>query len=317
MLAFRRWRRTSATTRGSEAIWRPTSRTKGRLSGNLRVVLSQVDKMRDGDAILALAERSTPWRCGLGRFAVEELARCVDGSDSTANRLLRAGGTVSGFAAVKPRVVGGFELTAIAVDGSAFFTLVDWAAGSCPVDTTLHTSASATDDASVALAQREFRPYLIQRTMQLRAVASKMSALPAPYRFADLSEVGLAALMETYVEAWPEDDVDEVDAEDSFRGSDGLVLACDAAGVAGYAMWERTEDGVGVIHEVAVHPDRRRLGIGAALTMFAVERLRPATSRIELVVLDDNPAQRMYERLGFEVVEDLVFMVAPQPPRQG
>ena len=213
-------------------------------------------------------------------------------------------------------MVGGFELTAIAVDGLAFFALVDWAVGSCPGDT-LHTSVSATGDASMALAERGFRPYLIQRTMQLRVDVPTKSALPAPYRFAGLSEVGLAALMETYVEAWPEDDVDEADAEESFRESEGLVLACNAAHVAGYAMWERTEDGVGVIHEVAVHPARRRLGIGAALTIFAAERLRSATSRIELVVLDDNPAQRLYERLGFEVVEDLVFMVAPQTPRQG
>ena len=201
--------------------------------------------------------------------------------------------------------------------GPPFFALVDWAVGSCPGDATLHTSASATDDASVALVQRGFTSYLIQRTMQLGANAPKRSALPKPYRFAELSEVGLAALMETYVGAWPEDDVDEADAEESFRESEGLVLACDAAQVAGYAMWERTEDGVGVIHEVAVHPAHRRRGIGAALTMFAVERLCSAMSRIELVVLDDNPAQRMYERLGFEIARDLVFMVAPQPSKQG
>lgn len=273
--------------------------------------------MRDGDAILALAEQSTVWRCGLGRFAALQLSRCLDGSDSTASQVLRAGGAVSGFAALKPRVLSGFELTAVAVDGPTFFALVDWAAGSCPGNTALHTSASVAYDVSSGLVQRGFRPYLIQRTMQLRTDAPKLGALPAPYRFADLSEVGLGALMETYVQAWPEDDVDEADAEDSFRESDGLVLACDAAQVAGYAMWERTEDGVGIIHEVAVHPAHRLLGVGTALTTFAVERLRSSTSRIELVVLDDNPAERLYERLGFEVVEDLVFLVAAPPAIQG
>ncbi|MDE0692491.1 MAG: N-acetyltransferase, partial [Gammaproteobacteria bacterium] len=267
-----------------------------------------MDKVRDRDAILALAKRSTPWRCGLGRFADVELARRLDGSDSTSTRLHRANGAVSGFANVTPRVLRGFDLTAIAVDGPAFRALVDWAVENCPGDTALHTSASATDDASTALSQQGFRSYLVQRTMEFRAGAPKVSALPTPYRFADLAEVGLAALMATYVVAWPEDDVDEADAEESFRETDGLVVACDAAHVAGYAMWERTEDGIGVIHEVAVHPNHRRLGIGAALTMFAVERLRPVTSRIELVVMEENPAQRLYERLGFEVVEDLVFM---------
>ena len=263
--------------------------------------------MRDRDAILALAAGRTPWRCGLGRFADVELARRLDGPDSTATRLLRTDGAVSGFPAVSPRVLSGFDLTAIAVDRPAFLALIDWAAGSCPGDTTLHTSASSMDDASTTLSQQGFRPHLIQRTMQLRAKAPETSVLPAPYRFADLAEVGLPALMATYVEAWPEDEVDEADAEESFRETEGLVLACDEAHVAGYAMWERTEDGIGVIHEVAVHPAHRRLGIGAALTMFAVERLRSA-SRIELVVLDENPAQRMYERLGFEVVEDLAFL---------
>ena len=276
-----------------------------------RVVAAKVDKVRNRDAILALAKRSTPWRCGLGRFADVELARRLDGPDSTATELLRSDGAVSGFAAVTPRVLSGFDLTAIAVDRPAFLALIDWAAGSCPGDTALHTSASAADDARTALLQQGFRSYLVQRTMQFGADAPKPSALPGPYRFADLAEVGLAALMATYVVAWPEDDVDEADAEESFRETDGLVVACDAAHVAGYATWERTEDGIGVIHEVAVHPARRRLGIGAALTVFAVERLRSATSRIELVVLDDNPARRLYERLGFEVVEDLVFMVAP------
>lgn len=280
------------------------------------MVAATVDNVRDRDAILALAAGQTPWRCGLGRFAEVELARRLDGSDSTATRLLRTDGAVSGFAAVTPRALSGFDLTAIAVDRPAFLALIDWAARSCPGDTTLHTSASATDGASTTLSQHGFNSYLIQRTMQLRADAPKPSALPAPYRFADLAEVGLAALMATYVVAWPEDDVDEADAEESFRETDGLVVAFDGAYVAGYAMWERSEDGIGVIHEVAVHPNQRRLGIGAALTMFAVERLRPVTARIELVVLNENPAQRMYERLGFEVVEDVFFMYAPLPPKQ-
>lgn len=77
--------------------------------------------------------------------------------------------------------------------------------------------------------------------------------------------------------------------------------------VAGYAMWERVDATLGVIHEVAVHPAHRRRGIGGALATFAVGQLRP-TERIELLVVDDNPAERVHERLGFEVVEELVFM---------
>ena len=34
--------------------------------------------------------------------------------------------------------------------------------------------------------------------------------------------------------------------------------------------------------------------------------LRPCAARIELLVMDRNPAERIYERMGFEVVEDTV-----------
>ena len=38
----------------------------------------------------------------------------------------------------------------------------------------------------------------------------------------------------------------------------------------------------------------------------AVQSLRPCAARIELLVMDRNPAERIYERMGFEVVEDTV-----------
>ena len=76
--------------------------------------------------------------------------------------------------------------------------------------------------------------------------------------------------------------------------------------MVGYASWELLPNGCGVIHDVGVHSVHRRRGIGAAATAFAGQSLRPCARRIELLVMDRNPAERIYERLGFEVVEDMV-----------
>ena len=78
-------------------------------------------------------------------------------------------------------------------------------------------------------------------------------------------------------------------------------------------MWETVPSNLGLIHEVAVHPDHRRRGIGSALTAYAVSQLRQAR-RIELVVVGENAAQQMYAALGFEVVEDVVFMARQARP---
>lgn len=144
--------------------------------------------------------------------------------------------------------------------------------------------------------------------MVLARELAKPPPLPAPCRFADFEARWLRPLLATYAAAWPADEVDVVEAERTFRESDGLVLAVDGERVAGYALWERADDATGVIHEVAVHPDVRRFGMGSALTAFAIGRLRPVTSRIELLVVDANPARLMYERLGFEVVEEVEFL---------
>ena len=141
--------------------------------------------------------------------------------------------------------------------------------------------------------------------MQLRAGASPIAELPGPYRFAEFDERRLGSLLATFFAAWPDED-DAMEASRSFRESAGLVLVRDADDVVGYASWELLPNGCGVIHDVGVHPVHRRRGIGAAATAFAGQSLRPCARRIELLVMDRNPAERIYERMGFEVVEDTV-----------
>lgn len=54
---------------------------------------------------------------------------------------------------------------------------------------------------------------------------------------------------------------------------------------------------------VAVHREWRRRGIGEALLQALIERARvERVPALSLSVESDNPAVRLYERLGFEVV---------------
>ncbi|MCY4012867.1 MAG: N-acetyltransferase [Gammaproteobacteria bacterium] len=261
---------------------------------------------RDRDRVLALANRETSWQCGLGSSHADDVHSAFEAGAEQASRLLESNGAVTGFARVAPVTSGVGHFSAIASERHGFVTLVDWACSDVSVPATLRTSVASADVKGV-LDLHGFTPYLVQRTMALARELAGSPALPAPCRFADFESRWLAPLLATYVAAWP-DEVDVVEAERTFRESDGLVLAVDAERVAGYVLWERVDDAIGVIHEVAVHPDCRRRGMGSALTRLAIGRLRPLTSRIELLVVGRNPARLMYERLGFEVVDEVEFL---------
>ena len=262
---------------------------------------------RDRDRVLALATRETSWLCGLGPSPADDVRSAFEAGTDQALRLLESNGAAAGFARVAPVTSGVGHFSAIASERCAFVTLVDWACSDVSAPATLRTSV-ASARAKGVLTACGFTPYLVQRAMVLARELARPPALPAPCRFADFEARWLRPLLATYVAAWPADEVDVVEAERTFRESDGLVLAVDGERVAGYALWERADDATGVIHEVAVHPDVRRFGMGSALTAFAIGRLRPVTSRIELLVVDANPARLMYERLGFEVVEEVEFL---------
>lgn len=261
---------------------------------------------QDRDRVLALASRETSWRCGLGRLPADELAEAFETATPQPSRVFESNGAVTGFARIALATPGVRDFSAITSEGPGFVALVDWACTEVPA--TLRTSVALTGEAKEVLTGRGFIPYLVQRTMVLGRELDAPPALPAPCRFADFEARWLQPLLATYVAAWPADDVDSAEAERSFRESDGSALAVDGERVAGYALWERVGDAVGVIHEVAVHPDYRRRGLGSALTRLAVDRLRPVTSRIELLVVGPNPARLMYERLGFEVVTEVEFL---------
>ena len=268
---------------------------------------------RDLDAVLALIKQATPWRCGVGRSAAENLRDGFKRDGEAATAVLEYRGALSGFARLGPRAASGCELQAIATDEPGFARFLDWAIAVCPPRTAVWTSCTVTGPAKALLRARSFEPGISQRTMQLLKRVMAADTLVEPYRLAPFDQSRLPSLLATYRAAWPDEDVDEVEAGRSLLASHGLVLAEAGRDVVGYAMWEVAGDNLGLIHEVAVHPDHRRRGIGSALTAFAVHQLRGAR-RIELLVVGENPAQTMYAALGFEVVEDVVFMARQARP---
>ena len=260
---------------------------------------------KDSDAVLALGKLPNSWRCGIGRFATEHLRMGLQSVGKPSTQLVERDGAVFGFAWIVATGSDASRIHIIAAAGPVFLALLDWACGSCRQRTVLRTSALVGGHASATLTARGFIAYSTQRWMQLRAGASPVPELPGPYRFAEFEERQLASLLATFFAAWPGED-DAMEATRSFRESDGLVLVQDVDDVVGYASWELLPNGCAVIHDVAVHPAHRRRGIGAAATAFAVQSLRPCARRIELLVMDRNPAERIYERMGFELVEDTV-----------
>jgi ribosomal protein S18 acetylase RimI-like enzyme len=68
----------------------------------------------------------------------------------------------------------------------------------------------------------------------------------------------------------------------------------------GYVIVERHDDHL-FLDEIALVPAVRRRGLGGALVRSVMARARDAGLPLRLSVLVNNPAQRLYVRLGFVV----------------
>ncbi len=69
---------------------------------------------------------------------------------------------------------------------------------------------------------------------------------------------------------------------------------------------------VGYVQSICVAPGRRGQGLGRRLMAFAEERIFRETPNVFLNVASFNPeAQRLYERLGYEVVGELRDYIVP------
>jgi ribosomal protein S18 acetylase RimI-like enzyme len=83
------------------------------------------------------------------------------------------------------------------------------------------------------------------------------------------------------------------------------VVAEVGGAVAGFLAYELNaeEEHIGEVSLLAVHPDYQNRGIGTALNMFALERMKEAGMRLAVVGTGGDPghapARRSYEKAGY------------------
>ena len=258
------------------------------------------------------------------RLTAKLLAQRWQRLSPTLVRVAETTGVVQGYSDYQPSpTLPTFHGVASNLDAAR--TLIDWACeDAVSRGTTLRTSLFAKEAGQTIqpdvvdrpvyrlLGGAGFRPSSRTTTMRLAAEIPVPKALPRGYRFAHFKESLLPSLLATYYAAWPGDYYagdDTAETAGSFRQahSDDLhLVVTDNGDVAGYVLTGRPPEG-GVIDEVAVHPVHRRKGLGEALTLAAIASLGDRT--ITLVVLDDNPARGLYERLGFVAWEERIDLV--------
>jgi len=79
---------------------------------------------------------------------------------------------------------------------------------------------------------------------------------------------------------------------------------CEVDGVTvGWLRLSETDDAI-VLEQIYVDPTRQRQGIGSRLMRLLDDEWRGTRKPIRLAVLKTNPARHLYERFGFEAVEE-------------
>lgn len=67
-------------------------------------------------------------------------------------------------------------------------------------------------------------------------------------------------------------------------------------------LWVDDGPEVVQIREIQIHPDHQGRGLGTRILQSEIERIVATGKRIQLRVLFQNHAQRLYRRLGFTVI---------------
>jgi ribosomal protein S18 acetylase RimI-like enzyme len=139
-------------------------------------------------------------------------------------------------------------------------------------------------------------------------------------RFRHVAETDLAFVYALYAQVraaelapvpWPQDAKDAFLAEQAalqhrhyvanYPGADLLVVE-DGAGPIGRVYLYRTPAEIRIM-DIALMPDWRNRGIGTRLLNEICDEAQATGSRVTLHVEPDNPAQRLYRRLGFGLIE--------------
>jgi ribosomal protein S18 acetylase RimI-like enzyme len=94
---------------------------------------------------------------------------------------------------------------------------------------------------------------------------------------------------------------------------DVVLVAGEPAGRLYVDEWEREIR----IVDIALLPEYRGHGLGARLVREVLARGNAAGKAVSIHVERNNPALRLYERLGFRLVEDKgVYLLMSRPPQE-
>jgi len=110
------------------------------------------------------------------------------------------------------------------------------------------------------------------------------------------------AVMRPYVEwAWGWDEgFQRVGFWRSLRVADFKLVLVNSLRAGGICV--RHEPGERTLQMLILAPEFQRQGVGSLLAAAEVEAARSSDERLKLWVIKNNPAKRMYERLGFVTV---------------
>jgi [ribosomal protein S18]-alanine N-acetyltransferase len=85
-----------------------------------------------------------------------------------------------------------------------------------------------------------------------------------------------------------------------------VYLVRDKGEIVGFVILCLTGAFVGYIQTICIHPNRRGQGLGSRLVQFAEQRILKEFPNVFMCVSSFNrDAQRLYQRLGYEVVGEL------------
>lgn len=90
--------------------------------------------------------------------------------------------------------------------------------------------------------------------------------------------------------------------EQNFVVEQSQLILADGAPI-GFLVCEQRPD-VFFIHNIQIVSDWQRRGIGGRILSQLLDDARNRRLKVQLEVLKANPSQRLYERLGFRVVDD-------------
>ena len=94
-----------------------------------------------------------------------------------------------------------------------------------------------------------------------------------------------------------------------------IIVVNDAP--AGRMLVSSGQDSVTLV-DISLLPDYRRLGIGSTLIRALIETAAANGQAVTLQVLQTNPAQRLYQRLGFVVTgQDEMYLQMKAPMTDG